>query len=312
MSIFETLKPYLLDTPRPLIGAETIQLILIREIHDFTVLRTEESRELNTVHTPLSIKDKTSTRRVAFLASKQKAAETRELEHILRTATNAAGIKVEECYLKDNLCLTCPRCALFGATSTESGRADKSNIKHRIEYSTAFSLLPFEDISSAITFNAIDDKTTTTGQALGTRFSVSPATIFPSIITLKSITKEELILAIKFLLSCKSYGAESRIGGDIRNTIMAVVAGWEEIITSLELTLELYDRKDNISFEVIHDILETSYLPLAGNKNKVMILGKEEVGSLLSECINIDIDKQFLDKAYSQVKEYKKIQSNNK
>ncbi len=312
MTMFETLKPYLLDIPKPLIGAETIQLILIREVHDFTVLRTEESRELNTVHTPLSITDKKSTRRVAFLASKQKAAETRELEHILRTATNVSGIKVEECYLKDKLCLECPRCALFGATSTESGRADKANIKHRIEYSTAFSLLPFEDISSAITFNAIDDKTTTTGQALGTRFSVSPATIFPSIITLKSVTKEELILAIKFLLSCKSYGAESRIGGDIRNSIMAVVAGWEEIITSLELTLELYNRKDNISFDVIHDILKTKYLPLAGNKNKVMILEKQNVDSLISECINTDLDKQFLEKAYSQVKEYRKIQSSNK
>jgi len=126
------------------------------------------------------------------------------------------------------------------------------------------------------------------------------------------VTKEELILAIKFLLSCKSYGAESRIGGDIRNSIMAVVAGWEEIITSLELTLELYNRKDNISFDVIHDILKTKYLPLAGNKNKVMILEKQNVDSLISECINTDLDKQFLEKAYSQVKEYRKIQSSNK
>ena len=309
MNILQTLRPYLLDTPKPLIGAETIQLILIREIHDFTVLRTEESRELNTVHTPLSITDKRSIRRVAFLGSKQKAAETRELEHILRTATNSINMNVKECYLKDNLCLECPRCALFGATSTESGRADKANIKHRIEYSTAFSLLPFEDISSEITFNAIDDKTITTGQALGTRFSVSPATIFPSIITLKSVTQNELILAIKLLLSCKSYGAESRIGGNIRNSIMAVVAGWEEIITSLELTLELYDKKDNISGEVIRSILKNKYLPLAANSSKVKVLTTEEAEELISECTGMELGKEFLQKSYDDVRKYKEIQS---
>lgn len=51
----ELLKPYLEAKPSPLIGAKTIQLLLIREIHDYTVLRTEETRELNTVATPLSI-----------------------------------------------------------------------------------------------------------------------------------------------------------------------------------------------------------------------------------------------------------------
>ncbi len=42
---FDLLKPYLEEKPRPLIGAKTIQLLLIREIHDYTVLRTEETRE---------------------------------------------------------------------------------------------------------------------------------------------------------------------------------------------------------------------------------------------------------------------------
>src|SRR6266498_2414651 len=37
-----------------------------------------------------------------------------------------------ECFLKDSLCLQCPRCGLFGATSTETGRGQEPNIKHRI------------------------------------------------------------------------------------------------------------------------------------------------------------------------------------
>ena len=77
------LKPFTVDKPEPLIGAKTIQLVLMREVLDYTVLRTEETRELNTVATPLSLTDTKTIVRVAFLATKQKAAESRQLEQML-------------------------------------------------------------------------------------------------------------------------------------------------------------------------------------------------------------------------------------
>ena len=144
---------YTVAHPEPLIGAKTIQIILMREILDFTVLRTEETRELNTVATPRSISETENTMRVAFLGTKQKAVESRQLEQILRTATDEARLTYPVCYLKDNLCLRCPRCALFGATSTESGKGDTPNIKHRIEYSTAFSLLSHEETVEEVTLS---------------------------------------------------------------------------------------------------------------------------------------------------------------
>jgi CRISPR type I-D-associated protein Csc2 len=303
-------RPYLEEKPHPLIGAKTIQLLLIREIHDYTVLRTEETRELNTVATPLSIaQDDVDTLRVAFLATKQKAAESRQLEYLLRTATQAAGMTVERpCFLKDNLCLECPRCGLFGGTNTESGKGQAPNIKHRIEYSTAFSLLPFEDIESATTFNAINDDKQITGQALGTRYAVIPASIFPSIVTLRSVTEHELVLTIKTLLACKSYGAESRIGGDVRNTILGIVAGWEEVLTPLELTLELYDRRGTINMATMQGIAQT-YKPLAGNPARVKVFEPEEVQAVLSAAASVELDKAFLQASYDNVKEYRKEQS---
>jgi len=79
-SIIEKLNDYLVEKPKPLIGAETIQFLLLREILDYTVLRTEETRELNSVNTPLSESDRaTVVKRVAFLGSKQKAAESRQM-----------------------------------------------------------------------------------------------------------------------------------------------------------------------------------------------------------------------------------------
>jgi CRISPR type I-D-associated protein Csc2 len=305
MNVFDKLEGYLVNSPRPLIGAETVQLIIVREILDYTVLRTEEDRQLNAVVTPLSIKNPETTRRVAFLATKQKAAESRQLEQLLRTACREAGLDVRECYLKDNLCMRCPRCGLFGATSTESGQAERANIKHRIEYSTAFSLLPFEDIAKSTTFNAINDKDITTGQALGARHAVTPATLFPSVVTLKSVTKRELVLAVKTLLSCKSYGAESRIGGDVRNTIIGVVAGWEEAITSLELTLELFDQQGGINAAQVEELIRKKYLPMAGNPDKIMVLAADDVDSLVNECASINLEKTFLDECYRDIENYR-------
>lgn len=306
---FSKVAPYLVEKPRPIIGAETIQLILIREIMDYTVLRTEETRELNTVHTPLSInKADKPVRRVAFLASKQKAAESRELEYLLRTATKKAGLAYPDCYLKDNLCMRCPRCGLYGGTNTEAGQQERANIKHRIEYSTAFSLQPFEDIGTSFTFNAIKDSNQTTGQALGQRFAVQPATLFPSVITLKSATQSELILTIKALLACKSYGAESRIGGDVRNTIWSVIAGWEEVITSLELTLELADNLEAITPQTMKQIIEGKYKQLAGNPQHIVVLDTNEVDALVKTCVETDLDKSFLEAAYRDIANYRDAQ----
>lgn len=312
MAAIDTLKGYLVEKPKPLIGAETIQLLLLREILDYTVLRTEETRELNSVNTPLSESDRaTMTKRVAFLGSKQKAAESRQMEYLLRSAGEKAGRGApsgkngDGCYLKDNLCLQCPRCGLYGA----SALGEEANIKHRIEYSTAFSLLPFEQISEEITFNAVDELSQTTGQALGSRNVVKPASLFPSIVTLKAVTREELILTVKTLLACKSYGAEGRIGGDCRNTFLGVVAGWEEIITPLELTLELYDRRDSLDSAALKGILATKYKGLAGNPDRVTVLDPADVDALVNECTAVPLDRSFLDKAYNDIAEYRRAQS---
>ena len=94
MGILALLKGYLVANPGPIIGAKTIQIFLLREVLDYTALRTEDTKELNTVATPLSINDKTQVSRVGFLASKQKAVESRELERMLRTAVENNNSKI--------------------------------------------------------------------------------------------------------------------------------------------------------------------------------------------------------------------------
>ena len=274
-AVYKVLESYLEASIQPLIGMKTVQILLLREALDYLVLRTEDTREINEVTTPSRAKnakgdvETKEIRRVAFLGGKQKAVESREFERLLREAwksINASEQKKlqggKDCYLKDNLCLSCPRCALFGATSTESGKGDKPNIKHRIEYSTAFSLLPYEEVTEEITFNAINDDKQITGQALGTRACVRPGTLFASIVTLRSVTQRELVLSLKTLLSARSYGAESRTSGDLRNHIVGIIGGWEEVLTPLEFTLECEQRLEAVLKEgtrpgAITEVVET-------------------------------------------------------
>ena len=174
--------------------AERVQLIA-REIHDMTILRTEATRELNTFTTPKSMKYyNENVLRVAFLPSKQKAAETRKYGEFWKSITNEFNIKIDECYYPRNLCTKCPRCVLFGATNVSVKSAP--NIKHRIEYSTAYSL-SFEEIDTSVTFNAVDEVTSSVDSALGETIGVSPSHLFLSTITLRSPTKRELISFIK-------------------------------------------------------------------------------------------------------------------
>jgi hypothetical protein len=112
-------------------------------------------------------------------------------------------------------------------------------------------------------------------------------------------------MTVKTLLTCKSYGAESRIGGDVRNSIWGIVAGWEEVITSLELTLELADKLDSLSPETLNQIIEEKYKLMTGNPQHVVVLEPTEVEALVKECAETDLDKDFLEKAYQDIANYR-------
>ncbi len=306
---FDALQDYFVTGPHPILRKETFQIVLMREALDYTIFRTEETREINKALTPVSIqRADEQMERVVFLASKQKAVESRDLMALLRTVANEQDVDIPECWLKDHLCLTCPRCVLFGGTNASSYEKANANIKHRIAYGTAFSLADYQDVQESITFNAVSDDTLTTGQALGTRNVVKPATLFPSIGSLQSVSWKELLLALKAILGAHRYGAESRIGGDMRNTVFGIVAGWEEIITPLELTLELHDRQmEGLTPALVKTILD-EYAGEAAYRDKVKVLTTEEVDAVITDVKTFELDGAFLESVYDDAEAYRKAQ----
>jgi len=300
-SSFEPLSPYLLEQIPVLKTAQTIQVIALRQTHDYAVFRTEETRELNVVTTPTSVKDMSPQVRVVMLASKQKAPENRNYITLYRSLAEDLEVKmdpnVEICYLKDNLCRKCPRCVLFGAVTTEKGARGQPrwNIKHRIEYSSAYSLERYEDIYELLTGNAVSDATTSTGRALLLTENVTPIANFPSAISLNSVTAHELMLYVKTLLATKSYGAEGRIKGDAVNHVLGIAAGFEEVVTSLEVTLELSALSEPLKDPVgsMAEILKR-YVENTAFSNKTALIVGDELENFMKEVREYKFSKEDL------------------
>jgi hypothetical protein len=82
---FAKIQDYFVQNISPLLDSRVVQILVLRQTHDYTVLRTEESRELNTVVIPDNIKSSKPTVKVAFLASKQKSVESRMVSKMLRS-----------------------------------------------------------------------------------------------------------------------------------------------------------------------------------------------------------------------------------
>lgn len=290
-------------------SAKTIQVLAIRQTHDYTIFRTEETRELNVATLPRSISNPEAVLKAVMLASKQKAPENRMYIRLYRTYAASLGIRLDkevlECRLKDHLCRKCPRCVLFGAVSTETGQENRWNIKHRIEYSSAYSIEPYEEISELITFNAVSTATQSTGQALNVTENIRPIAHFPSVITLKSVTEEELIFYLKTLMATKSYGAETRVKGDVVNIIAGIAGGFEEVITSLEYNLELADRANwqDDPLGATEGILR-KYKDLASMPDQVKILSKKQVEELVKAVREFTPDAEFIRQLGKHAKEF--------
>jgi len=285
---------------------KTVQILLIRQTHDYAVLRTEETREINIVVTPTSIANPQQKARVAFLASKQKAPETREFASLVKEYYRKFELSTDSknqilnCEIKDKLCRACPRCTLFGAVVTDQKDSPykRWNIKHRIEYSSAFSLEPYERISENITFNAVTESTQLTEQALGITENVSPMVNFPSIISINSPTWQELVLIIKNLLRCKSYGAEGRTKGDTINYITGMIFANEEVLTSLEYVLELeVAEKNKNAIEQAYSISE-KYAKMAALKDDIKILNPSELELFIDSVQSLQLSKEFVLSAF--------------
>lgn len=167
-----------------------------------------------------------------------------------------------ECTMQVNgMCQDCVECILYG--SAASGDADQQlSITSRVMYDTAYTL---RDATAAIDEkfqNAPGDDYAKSAEAtIREPDFFEPGTLFPSVITLRDATPEELAFVLGITAKNKRYGAATSRLGRVKNHVLGVYTGSEEGPANLGLTRDVIRRlrdDDATDSDSIQDVITES------------------------------------------------------
>jgi len=164
-----------------------------------------------------------------------------------------------ECTMQVNeMCQDCPECILYGSAAS-SGDQELS-ITSRVMYDTAYTLRDASVVIDEKFQNAPGDDYAKSAEAtIREPDFFEPGTLFPSVITLRDATPEELAFVLGLTAKNKRYGATTSRLGRVNNHILGVYTGSEEGPANLELTRETLQRlRVSSDYESLEDVVTTS------------------------------------------------------
>lgn len=166
------------------------------------------------------------------------------------------GFGIEsDCHLKDDLCMQCPSCFLFGGTGETSSANVSYNILARVLGETFISTTKVGEIQP-YTANAVDEKTLTTGQALMSIVTVPAETEFLGVVTLRDPTPEMVSIIVDNLNRLSRLGARIVEWGRVKTEILGYKLSDRESLSAYELV----DKGGNINSNELTNI-DTLKLP---------------------------------------------------
>jgi len=261
-----------LEKPSILSQGKYFQIVTRIKLIDETIIRSNDPEEVLTFHY------KSLGNRFIIPWRKVKG----KLRRLVQEQQRGFGIS-PECHLKDDLCMKCPTCFLFGGTGETSSANVRYNILSRILGETFISYNEVENVTS-LTENAVDERTLTTGQALMSIITVPKETCFIGVITLKDSTKEMAQIILDNLNRLTRLGARSVEWGRCTNEIIGCISGDREILTAYDLVQK--KDWDTILLKVSELELpstDVAFQTLAQQVNELLVdLMKKSPGSDLS------------------------------
>ncbi len=288
------------------------QIVVLRKLKSFGQFVTESRDEINTYE--FGEEDE----RPIIFGEKLKAVERRT---IMRKVREVLGVN---CWLTTHkkggdsgisgLCMSCPACVLFGGTYAPKKGAGAGGTKNVIEmrrvfYSVAF---PFQGGGIRdVTFNAVDERTGQTGQALGTNQIIDPRD-FIDVVTVEANDENWVKLAIWGIEHSDRYGANTRIYGEVHNTIVGVledtrlrlaaidlareknIEGVKKAINDQKLTLNNITCDDSEADNLVKDLSKSPEVDaLSLRKNRVDVSVDDYYERLTSELkIQLPVEKK--------------------
>lgn len=206
------------------------QIVVNRKLESFGQFVTEGRDEVNT--TIINGED-----RPFIFGTKLRAVERRTIMSRVRKVLG------KDCYLKvhekagasgiSGLCMSCPACYLFGGTyAPATGEKKQVNERTKVNYSEAY---PFVGGGIRdVTFNAVDEQRTITGQALGVNQIIEPRD-FINVVDLETDNEDLVKLLVWGIEHSSRYGANVRIYGLMKNEILGVIKSDRLEVTSYDL-----------------------------------------------------------------------------
>jgi CRISPR type I-D-associated protein Csc2 len=270
----------LLQQPTILSQGSYLQLVVKLKLLDDAIIRSNEAEEVLTFtyKPPLNNRFVIPWRKVKG-----------KLRRLVMEKQRSLDI-MKECCLKDNLCMKCPSCFMFGGTGETSSAKTSYNILARIMGETFISTTDVGEIQP-YTQNAVDEKTLTTGQALMSILTVPAETKFVGVVTVRDATPEMVSIVVDNLDRLARIGARSVEWGRISTEIVGYKLSDREDLSAYYLaakngnpdlkdinTLTLPDVAD--SYRILDEQTKELISSLADNKKGRKKGGKtkEETG----------------------------------
>ncbi len=139
-----------------------------------------------------------------------------------------------DCSLKNNLCMKCPCCLMFGGTGDTSQAKTGYNLLSRVLGETFISTTPAGSANS-YTANAVDEKTLSTEQAFMTLLKVPAETSFLGVVTLKDPTPELAAILADNLERLTRLGASTREWGRCKTDLLGYKLDDRESLATYDL-----------------------------------------------------------------------------
>ena len=219
-------------------------ILMIRETESYSVFQTDGT--LNIANVKRGMKDAKPLIRLAMFKRKQTSPERLTGRELLRrsgiTQNQDDKGKPKYCDYNEHFCQSCPDCVYYGFAIGDAG-AEKS----KVYADTAYSVSGYDESHQQFSFNALFEKGNMSQKgkvrsSFGEQDHIVPQVYFPSVITIKDVTRNSFAYILNNLLRTKRYGAQTTRTGRLANHIIGIVFADGEIFSNLKLTQAIYDE----------------------------------------------------------------------
>lgn len=209
--------------PTVLSKGKYLEIVVKLTLQDDAIIRSNDAEEV------LTYKYKDLGNRFIIPWRKIKG----KLRRLVMEKQRGLGIE-PQCHLKDDLCMKCPSCFIFGGTGETSNANVPYNLLSRIMGESFISLTETKEIEP-YTQNAVSERDQTTGQALMTVLTVPAETEFIGVVTLRDPTPEMASIVIDNIKRLTRLGARSVEWGKVKAEILGYKFSDRETLYSIDL-----------------------------------------------------------------------------